>query len=397
MTQSYNQISGTYDFGSVVRALQAQIASQGGVVKEYPYNFEGITKAIQDLTFAETSNPGADIGPSPSQGNVIIDDNGDPQFNYATTPLDGDLWFDTRQGRLFIAYQSEWYQTNGGDGFPVVTTTDVPPAATNLVVGQMWYDRTNGVLYIFAGQYLETDGTTTTTPTATTVPVWSQLVDTSDVQTSMTLPLGDDTTLAALLPLFNTTEFLPRVNVASILNQYQVNDLVAESVILLDQELEKRSISMSINAPNSSDPTQNRPGDLWFDTEDIELSIWYVAPGTNYGQWVPTFNASTVDDNLNTLKTGLSTETSARKAADTTLQTNIDSLSSTVNTHRSEHNNSIDSLQAQINAIPSVDLSPYITSAQEQTDIRNLQNQVDTARADIILMYKGFVTQGALT
>ena len=66
MTQSYNQVTGTYDFGSIIRALQVQIVSQGGILKEYPYNFEGITKAIQDLTFAETSNPGADIGPSPS-------------------------------------------------------------------------------------------------------------------------------------------------------------------------------------------------------------------------------------------------------------------------------------------------------------------------------------------
>ena len=103
MTQSYNQVTGTYDFGSIVRALQAQIASQGGTVKEYPYNFQGITQAIQDLTFLETNDPGSDIGPSPSFGDVIIDENGDPQFSYDTEPPDGSLWFDTRQGRLFIA------------------------------------------------------------------------------------------------------------------------------------------------------------------------------------------------------------------------------------------------------------------------------------------------------
>ena len=74
----------------------------------------------------------------------------------------------------------------------------------------------------------------------------------------MTLPIGNDTTLAALLPLFNTTEFLPRVNVASILNQYQVNDLVSESVLLLDQELEKRAIAIGTSPPNSSNPSQNR-------------------------------------------------------------------------------------------------------------------------------------------
>ena len=250
-----------------------QIVSQGGILKEYPYNFQGITQAIQDLTFAETYDPGSDIGPSPSFGDVTIDENGDPQFNYSTQPPDGSLWFDTRQGRLFIAFENEWYQTNGGDGFPVVTATDVPPAATNLVIGQMRYDRTNGVLYIFAGQYRETDGTTTTTPTATTVPIWSELVDTSDVQTSMTLPIGNDEVLPPLLALFNTTEHLPRVDVTSIVNQNQINDLLTESVLLLDRELEKSAISIGTSPPNSSNPSQNRAGDLWFDTEDIELSI----------------------------------------------------------------------------------------------------------------------------
>ena len=387
MTQSYNQITGTYDFGSIIRALQVQIVSQGGILKEYPYNFEGITKAIQDLTFAETSSPGSDIGPSPSFGDVTIDENGDPQFNYGTEPPDGSLWFDTRQGRLFVAYENEWYQTNGGDGFPIITTTDVAPAATNLVVGQMWYDRTNGVLYIFAGQYRETDGTIVTTPTATTVPVWSQLVDTSDVQTSMTLPIGNDTDLAAFLNLFNSTAFLPIVNVASILNQYQVNDLLAESVLLLDEELEKRTIAIGVEPPNSSDTSKNRPGDLWFDSEDIELSIWYKAPGTSYGQWVPTFNASTVDDKVGNLTTKLNTEINDRLLGDANLGTEIDTLDQKVITHRSLLQNNIDSLQAQVNAIPIVDLTPYVTNAQEQADITQIQNQVSGLSADVGNLY----------
>ena len=93
------------------------------------------------------------------------------------------------------------------------------------------------------------------------------------------------------------------------------------SVILLDRELGKQVISIGTTPPQSP-----RAGDLWFDSEDIELSIWYVNPGSNNGQWVPTFNASTVDDNLTTLKTGLATETSERKAGDAQLQSNHDAL-----------------------------------------------------------------------
>ncbi len=39
-------------FAGIVTAIQDQIASQGAVVKSYPYNFAGIISAIQDLTFA---------------------------------------------------------------------------------------------------------------------------------------------------------------------------------------------------------------------------------------------------------------------------------------------------------------------------------------------------------
>ena len=86
MTQSYNTISGTYDFAAIVRALQAQQAAAGNPVKDYPYNFEGIVKAIQDQTVFQNQNPGADIGPSPSMGEISIDENGNPVFSYTQNP-----------------------------------------------------------------------------------------------------------------------------------------------------------------------------------------------------------------------------------------------------------------------------------------------------------------------
>ena len=391
MSQTYYSNTGTYGFESVVKALQAQIAASGQTPKEYDYSFEGITKAIQQLTFAATDNPGADIGPQPSGGEISIDENGNPQFIYHTVPEDGDLWFDTRQGRLFIAYQSQWYQTNGADGLAIITETSVNPDAQNLALGQTWFDITSGVYYIFAGTYNDGNGGTTTTPSATTTPIWIQIADTSVEQTTATLPLIIDDITPLIVEAVQNSNYLPVVDPNLITHQNDLNDYMMSSVILLDRELGKQVISIGTNPPENP-----RAGDLWFDSEDIELSIWYINPGSNNGQWVPTFNASTVDDNLTTVKTELSVETNARKAGDAQLQSNHDTLTGTVENNRIALQNSINALQSQINTIPSYDLSPYITEAQEQIHVTDLQNQLNTAKADITMIYSNFAIKGAI-
>ena len=382
MTQSYKQITGTYDFGSIVRALQVQIAASGAVVKEYPYSFQGITEAIQGLTIATTQNPGADIGPKPSMGEVTIDSNGDPVFTYSENPLDGDLWFDTRQGRLFIAFENQWYQTNGADGLSIVTSATTAPAATNLAIGQFWFETTNGILYIFAGQYEETDGTIVTTPTATTVPVWAQLVDTSFVPTTATLQLTGAQLDPKISEAVTNSNYLPFTDPALVTHQDDVNLYYIQCLLALDDQLGIQAISQGTTPP--ANPVA---GQLWFDTDDIELSIWYIAPGASYGQWVPTFSAAELDSNVTTIKTDLATEISTRATADNTLQTNIDTLTTTVSTNKSTLQNGIDGLQAQINAIPSVDLSGYVTTVQQQTSATDLQNQISGLTADVGTIY----------
>ncbi len=393
MTQSYNQITGTYNFESIVRALQAQIAEGGSIPKEYPYNFQGITQAIQDLTFVTTRNPGADIGPKPSTGDVSIDANGNPVFSYSTTPLDGDLWFDSRQGRMFIAFENEGYQTNGGDGFPIVTATDVAPSATNLVLGQMWYDGTNDVLYIFGGKYRETDGTVTPTPTATTVPVWTQLLAAGGQQTTATLPIAGSTINTKVVEAVSDSNFLPtNVDPHLVTHQDDINLYFVDALLALDDQVK-------INQPyiNIEPPSAPVPGQFWFDSSTIEMSIWYSAPGDAWGQWVPVFSPAKIDDNLNTLKTGLLAETAARKGDTTTLQTNIDAVSTIVTSNRSTVDNTLNGLQAQINAIPNIDVCMYATVIEQQRDTVNLQNQVNTTRGDIGTIYQTYASKVELT
>ena len=146
---SFNPARGKREsYSGIVGSLQDQIASQGGTNKAYPHNFAGIIAAIEDLVFTQEKVP---VTPAdkPNGGNVGTDAEGNPQWDVAVQPRDGELWFDTRQGRLFIAIENEYYQTNGADGLATVTSTTVEP--TSPVIGSFWWDITTSSLYIFDG------------------------------------------------------------------------------------------------------------------------------------------------------------------------------------------------------------------------------------------------------
>ena len=85
-------------YGGIIGALQDDMARAGMVVKSYPENFAGIIAAIQDLAEAEY-RPGSDTGPIPPGGNINIDINGFPIYIEGPNTQNGQLWFDTRQGR----------------------------------------------------------------------------------------------------------------------------------------------------------------------------------------------------------------------------------------------------------------------------------------------------------
>ena len=103
--------------------------------KEYPANFGGLVEAILDLNWGQ-----ANTGTRPPNWNQST-------LSYSVSPSEGALWFDTRQGRLMVFAHGDWYQTNGGDGYPVVDPT--PP--TDPVTGQLWFDFTNSALNIWNG------------------------------------------------------------------------------------------------------------------------------------------------------------------------------------------------------------------------------------------------------
>ena len=145
----------------------------------YPPNYQGIIKAIVELQKWGT----ADTGEYPPGWEIETDGSGNitgGSFNPA--PKNGDLWYDQRQGRLFIWIDDAYYQTNGADGIPTVDAT--PP--TQEVVGALWYNTGNNALYIWDGT--QWDQVTAPTGFSTSTLYLSNPTTTSFDSTGNTLP-----------------------------------------------------------------------------------------------------------------------------------------------------------------------------------------------------------------
>tara|TARA_B100001778_G_scaffold112512_2_gene92152 strand:+ start:18324 stop:18842 length:519 start_codon:yes stop_codon:yes gene_type:complete len=103
---------------------------------EYPANFAGMVAALTDLNWGQGST-----GVQPPSWDAANEE-------YLQPPSEGALWFDKRQGRLFIYVNGDWYQTNGGDGYATVQSTIEP---TNGLRGQFWLEFLSKELYVHDG------------------------------------------------------------------------------------------------------------------------------------------------------------------------------------------------------------------------------------------------------
>ena len=156
-----------HSYGGIVSALQDAIGREGIQPKNYPHNFAGIIAAIQDLEAGQAGEPPVGIGDKPP-GSIIKPDG---EIEVIIPPRTGDLWFDERQGRLFVYKDNDWYQTNGADGLAYVRTRDNIPPTDETLPGQFWYEPESNDLYVYS------EGE------------WVRIVDADGLQTTATLPL----------------------------------------------------------------------------------------------------------------------------------------------------------------------------------------------------------------
>ena len=381
-------------YGGIIAALQDTQARAGLVVKSYPENFAGIIAAIQDLAAGEY-RPGSDIGDKPPGGDIQIDINtGLPEWIEGNTQ-NGQLWFDTRQGRLFVWVEDDWYQTNGADGLPIVTDGGEAPSIENVVPGQFWWSRTNKSLYIFDGTYLLPNGSITTDPDANGQPIWQLVVDANDdaeglLQTTATLPLS---VIGPRVTALEEYEYLPDIDLSPNDNgtlpmsvQKDYNEWLFEAVKNLNDGLEEfQPVLIDTVPPPTDDPDAPiSAGQLWYDTEALELSIWYVDPDGD-GQWVPTSAAYTYDADLDVIRASVDAEARQRNREIHDLHERLNNIDITDAAEITEINSRLNALQSEINAIPTVDLNPYVKQENfdsAQTDIYAKLAQLDNKPAE---------------
>ncbi len=340
-------------YAGIVGALQDQLAKTGSAVKSYPHNFAGIIAAIEDLTLTQGGG-GGDQGPpvepdvKPPGGSVI-----DGEWVWNTLPKDGTLWFDTRQGRLFIAIDNEYYQTNGADGLAQVTQTSTEPE--NPVVGQFWWDISTSTLYIFDGFWKDPEGQIKDNHQPGYTPVWRVVV--SDTTTfsvnSDTLPLGSNSALT------DSTG-------AHVQSEY--NEWLYDSVTAIEEGV-LTSAKLAVSAQPPANPTER---ELWYDITEAKLKVFYN------GEWVETIVAQSYDSQIDFLNNQINLEQSNRSIEFNALNAKINSLpipSTAALNHITQSLTALENLTSQQAAFNPSDYASAAVAAALSARVSTLETQ----------------------
>jgi hypothetical protein len=347
-------------YGGIIAAINdVRISKTTGQAKSYPHNFAGIIAAIADLGEQINIDNNIDIGETPPGWNIIINpDNGTIDGNWQDPPTDGNLWFDQRQGRLFVAVDGEYYQTNGGDGLAAVDD-QVPTSPA--VVGSTWFDTTNRLLYV------RTDD-----------DIWSAVkgADTRG-QSTADLPLvnknrlingqGEGWVLPADFPASSEwPSILPEFDIDKQNVQAQFNEWGLWADVELGKGIEaKADVYVQDTAPSDG----LKSGDLWFNTVLLQLNVW------SDNQWVAATTVDQYSEQITALNTFLNTERDTRISTLSGLRTELLNLINTNSTQDAVLLNRLNALEADVNTIERIDSTGLVRTAD-----------VDKARSDFNIL-----------
>ncbi len=364
-------------YGGIIASLKdALTVTSCGVTKAYPHNFAGIIAAIEDLAECIDGDNNINIGQYPPGWDIIINPDGSIDGDWTESPKDGNLWFDTRQGRLFVAIDGQYWQTNGGDGLAYVGES-VPQEQA--VIGSTWYDTYNNILYVW-----------------TDAGVWEAVRGAEDVaQTTATLPLAFKNRFtqgggvgANILPGdFPSSDEWPSVIPPLDINlqnvQADYNEWLLWSLLRIGEATEYNTINFGPTPPPESELL---PGSLWYDTNALELSVWYSDGDSS--QWVPTSVSYQYDEALARMQVEIDTEVEQRTAAvqqaESRLLIDIYDVKNSVTSLDGELRQRItDAINALV--IPDPDLTSYSTNTNVDEVRAALEQKVNNARTELEL------------
>ena len=334
-------------YGGIVAAINQLRSKQGLAYKAYDSSFQGVVEAIRDLQVLGN----VDYGELPPGWGIDAGGNGDWQY----IPKNGSLWFDERQGRLFVWMDDDYYQTNGQDGLTFVGST--PPDEE--VIGAQWYNPNTGALYVYDGEN------------------W-RLIDIAGTLTTEDMQLNAITeTFASALAGDTVT---PYSNGGATATQGSYNRWVARALEELENEVAAHKAEPIVHVSDTA-PTSSVEGDLWFDTSDLNLYAYYV--DNDSGQWVPAFNSLQDNAEFVALQNSLS-----NLSGNTTLQyiqlgNRIDNLplaNYALNTDLATAQNTLnDSITALSTTVG--DVSRFATLTTLTDNIQTLNNRIDVVEA----------------
>ena len=358
-------------YGGIIAALNdVRAVNECGIPKSYPHNFAGIIAAIEDLAGCIAGQDLIDIGDKPPGWNIIINIDGTVDGDWSQLPPDGNLWFDTRQGRLFISIDGQYWQTNGGDGLAYVSD-NVPQQQP--VIGSTWYDTANDIMYVWCddGFWHAVKGADDVGQTTATVPIAfkERLVDGNGSGNILPDDFPSQNEWSSILPPLNINQ----VNVQSDLNEWG---------LWADVELAKAVESANNVYVQQDEPTDSlKIGDLWFDTNKLELNIYSEINAKN--QWVLTSDLYAHSERLETLTNALDQEKINRQNAITSLR---DDLIARLENGAGEDEiarQRINNLEADVASIPRIDNSNIVRTADLNETKAKLQASIDRAVVQI--------------
>jgi hypothetical protein len=351
-------------YGGIIAEIQDAIEKSGNVSKTYPQNFAGIIAAINDLADLITEGQLPSVGVYPPGWDIITDGGGNIiGGDWQENPKDGELWFDQRQGRLFIAIDGQYWQTNGGDG---IASVGPNPPVNPPVIGSTWFDNVNEVLYV-AVLVDDPDNP------GTDILVWNVVKGAGEVTlTTATLPLAIS---RSTFDVYEPT-IIPDVPIDQMGVQKDYNEYIFAALTALDKAATESTVSISDTPP--TDNVVN--GTLWYDSSSLEMSIWYE--DDDAGQWVPTAVSYPYDDDLAIIRSSVVAETAAREYAVAELLTQIQALQQGGIPDIDTLEQKVALLEDHVENHPvEVDLTGYTTNTVLASTISTVTDEINAVRA----------------